>query len=545
MGNWLQDLGAGLREAWGRLADMMDFESAWIWLQTVLADGPVREAIGVGLVTFVAVMALGRGTGRRQQRESDMLRERVRDLELKLEAAQGETAAAKRAQADFEKGDPDVFVRGLAAAINREGTKPGRGSPEGWLDPLRPALAEAYLRLARGVLATVKSEDDLEHARIMAWGAVAAAPERKECTELLGRIEEAEHLGLFRELSEADALAWRIARQEAEAEESVEARGLISRSRGPIGFSILLSGWEADELHDAAIAELDDHVAGLGEAAAAQEAGKGRAGGQAGSAGGAQIEGARVVALANGAVESEDDTEEAEVEARAVGAAGGGRGKTVVVMPVGRGRAGGRDVGAGNGGADEAAVEEADGGDTGGLSEREAGLKRLWERRRRPDMLGETHPRTLAARANMGHEAGRLGRHAEAEAIYREVLEALSGSDAKGENEHEILTVRHNLGVELLRQDRLDEAETEFKHVLGELGSPSGRGRNDPLALAAAHGLAEVWFARGKHSEAEAAFGAVWRARSADPACGPDHPYALWSRVRMLRAAEAVEAAAD
>jgi hypothetical protein len=296
-------------------------------------------------------------------------------------------------------------------------------------------------------------------------------------------------------------------------------------------------------LHAAALAELASHGVSTGDAAGAEENGRGRTAARRGdkSKGSEQVaEAGRVVALANGAATGDEDDAEAAEEARVMGAANGGhgRGRTVVVMPRGRG---GKERGRGV--ADDG--DAADGGDTHatGTSDREAGLRRLWERRRRPDMLGETHPRTLAAHANLGHEAGRLGRHAEAEAIFREVLEAMGGSDDSGDNELDVLTVRHNLGVELLRQNKLAEAETEFKAVLGELGSPAGRGRSIPLALAAAHGLAEVWSAHGKHSEAEAAFGAVWRARSEDDAFGPDHPHTLWSRVRMLRAAEAEAAA--
>ncbi|MDH3264123.1 MAG: tetratricopeptide repeat protein [Paracoccaceae bacterium] len=514
----------------------VDFESVWIWLQAAVSEGAVREGLAVGLATFVVVMVLGQRVSGRRKRDTDTLRERIRELELQIEAARGEVAAARKAHGELQNGDPEVYVRALAAAVTEEGPNARKLAPETWLDPLRPALAETYLRLARGVLGKVKGEDDLERARTMAWGAMAAAPERKECADLLARIDEAERLGLFRELSEADALAWRIARQDLDDFEGAGKHGLISRSRGPIGYTIFLSGWEADELHEAALAELGgrvDGADGFQEAAGAQEAGTGRAG--AGRQGDVVAESARVVAISNGA--AAEDEEEAEA-ARAVGSDSRRRGKTVMMMPVGRGGARG---GPGDGTDDVA--KDGPGEDAADTSERELGLKRLWERRRRPDMLGETHPRTLAARANMGHEAGRLGRHNAAEAVFREVLEAMIKPDVMGEHEHETLTVRHNLGTELLKLGHLDQAEAEFKIVLGELGSPAGRGRNDPLALAAAHGLAEVWSARGKQSEAEAAFGAVWRARSADPGYGPDHPHTLWTRVRMLRAAEAAAAA--
>lgn len=541
MGNELQDLVSGLQEAWARLIASVDLETTWLRLNAALSEGPVREGLAVGVATFIAIMLIGKLFARRSFDETDVLRERLRDVELQLEAARGEAAAAKRAHAEFRKGDPQVFARALASAVTEGGATGRRHAPDSWLDPLRTVLADAYLGSARAILGKVRGEEDLARARVMAWGAMAAEPKRKECADLLTRIDEAERLGLFSELSEADALAWRIARHDPGADPEGHARGLISRSRGPIGYSLFLSGWEADELHAAAIAELASHGVNTGEAAGAEQkddedraAGGQRNGKKKG--GELAAEGRRVVALSNDATAGEEDDAEATEEARVMGAGNGGngRGRTVVVMPRGRGGKGrGRGV-TGDGGGDVPAA---------GSSDREAGLRRLWERRRRPDMLGETHPRTLAARANLGHEAGRLGRHAEAEEIFREVLEAMVGSDDSGDNELDVMTVRHNLGVELLRQDKLDEAENEFKAVLGELGSPAGRGRSIPLALAAAHGLAEVWSARGEHAEAKAAFGAVWRARSNDDAFGPDHPHTLWSRVRMLRAAEADAAA--
>lgn len=540
MGNELQDLVSGLRQTVAQLSASVNLESAWTWLDAALSEGPVRDGLAVGVATFVAVMLVGRLVGRRGFDESDVLRERLRDVELQLEAARGEIVAMKRSQTEFQKGDPQVFARALASALAEERVATRQHGPESWLEPIRPALAEAYLAMARGVLGKLNGEQDLNRARMMAWGAKAAQPQRSECSELLARIEEAERLGLFSELSEADALAWRVARQDADTERDAHARGLISRSRGPIGYSLFLSGWEADELNAAALAELSDRDIDVAMAGGAAQDGQTGAApdGDAARSGDLRATGARVVALTAG---SEDQDEDEDVEsARAVGAAnsGRGRGRTVVVMPRGRGgKVRGRDDAVGDGGADGSEAQPS------GTSDREAGLKRLWERRRRPDMLGETHPRTLAARANLGHEAGRLGRHPEAEAIFREVLDAMGGEDASGDNELDVLTVRHNLGVELLRQGKLDEAELEFKAVLGELGSPAGRGRSIPLALAAAHGLGEVWSAHGKHSEAEAAFAAVWRARSEDKAFGPDHPHTLWSRIRMLRAGEEEAAA--
>jgi tetratricopeptide (TPR) repeat protein len=564
MDSVFQTLWSLLEQTWAGVTSFLNLET----LQTAsaaalngLSDDLVRESIAVGVAVFFAVMLIGRLLGRSRRAEADLLRERLRELELKLEAARDEIAAAKRLQNDLQKGDPLVFASALATAIAEDGPKARDLDPETWLAPLRPALADAHLKLARGILGKSKGEEDLARARSMAIVAATAEPERKECAELLARIEEAERRGLFSELSEADALAWRIARREAEAldHKEGESRGLVTRSSGQIGHAILLSGWETEDLHAAALAELADHGLGAafetGEARESAESEmtgraktgrRGRKAGRAASGADAMIDGARVVSLLSGVSARDggaiEEAEEAE-PVRAIGAGSTSRGSTVLMMPHGRGT--GRDAvdrvagtaSSGRGGRDDGNAQPLD------ASEREAEHRRLWERRRRPDMLGETHPRTLGARANMAYEIGRQGRHAEAEAIFREVIEAMGSAEAPGDHQTEALSVRHNLAMELLRQGKLDEAEAELEEILGELGSPTGRKSSAPVALAAAHGLGEVWSARGDHGEAEKAFNAVWQSRSADEAFGPDHPHTLWSRVRMLREAAASESA--
>jgi tetratricopeptide (TPR) repeat protein len=531
-------------------------------------DSVMLRSVMVGLAAFLVVMLLARLRHRQAQPEAAELRERLRSTELRLESALLDLAAANAARLKLEQSDPESLIRALAVAAQER--QAGRAlPPEAWLDPLRPVLADAYLRHAREILAKAKGGGDLGRARVMAWGALAAEPERGECKELLARIDEAETMRLFDGVSEADALAWRILRLEAEAQEAAEAGGLKRRSESRIGRELFLAGWEVEDLRAAARDELGARAEapGVAESVAEAEAAQpeqarrrsaggsgagaasrsvpGRVGRGASASGAAERAAVRVVSRNGGRLVAADDAEAAgdAGEGGEAFVAGAGR-NTVVMMPATRG--GG--VARRGGSADDAfaaAEEGADAAESASATAREAALRRLWERRRRPDILGESHPRTLSARANIAHELGRQGRHAEAEAILREVIEALPGEGEADADATDVLTLRHNLGIELFRQARLDEAEAELQAVLAALaGRASGAAAGKhPLSLAAAHGLAEVWAARGEHAEAEQAFAAVWKARAEDPGFGPDHPQTLWSRVRMLRAAEAQAAA--
>ena len=502
-------------------------------LRVILAQsGNLPDAIVVGLLAFLLVLGLARLIMPTNTVEHVSLRERLRDAELKLEAMRGQVLAAEMASAKLSGLDPKVLLRSMRAGDGAGGTAI---DPAEWLEQMRPALAEAYLRLAREALGAAQSEADLAQARFLAWGAVAAAPASRPAAEILEQIEEAKRLNVFMAQSEAEALAWKIVRGDAR-NTGQTAPDMRVRSRRRIGLGLALTGWEADELHAAALAELDadaeseaESEAGAkteseAEAAVLRSSGlemRGNVAFRSSRAGDGEPEAA--TAIRQGA---------AGGEARALAAAGPGTG--AVQTPNVRHLHAVPDADSGS-----ETARKADPSRRGRMLEREAELRRLWERRRRPDMLGEAHPRTLATLANIGHELGRQGRHAEAEAAFRTALEGLRKPEALGETDPDTLTVWHNLAVEIGRQGRHDEAEREFAALTTALTATSGPGATHPLTLATRHDRAALAEARGDFKKAETGFAAVWQARRKLRDFGDDHPHTLWSRIRMLRAAEA------
>lgn len=534
--------------------------------------------IGIGLLVVAIFLFVGRLIRHGHSEREEGLRARVQKAELTLDAATSGHEAARKRLARLAAHGPETFIEALQGVDNPAAVA------RDWLEPLRPALAEAYGAMARETLLLARKVEDIARARSHALGALAADPENRSAAQLLAQIEEAARLRVFQTMSEADALTWKILRLYGTASVSAPgAAALLNRSAHRTGKALYLSGWEDQDLRAAALAHLtrngQDRAAltaparesaadvgptsaekGQAEKVPARKPGSGteprvgrgmrpvRAGARAEPDKGVADAVARgevaafrprepEAAVARGlpfslhlaaelATEFGTDADLAEASAQA-GAGGGRRVVTMLARP----------------GA--AAVDPPAGAGPGGATappEAEAELRRLLERRSREGDLGPEHPRTLATRANLAHEIALQGRHAEAEAEFRAAWRQLSQTRVLGPTHRDTLTARHNLVVEIARQGRPAEAEAEFADLLETLLSRGGPGPDDPLTLATRHDLAAAIGAQGRNREAASAFRAVWEARGKTPGLGPDHPHTLWSRVQMLHRSDCAEA---
>lgn len=95
----------------------------------------------------------------------------------------------------------------------------------------------------------------------------------------------------------------------------------------------------------------------------------------------------------------------------------------------------------------------------------EVELRAVYKIQRRPEVLGEDHPFTLSARANIAQQMGAQGRHAAAEAEFRAVYEILRRPEVRGENHHFTLATRHNIAQQMGALGRHAAAEAEFRAI--------------------------------------------------------------------------------
>lgn len=394
--------------------------------------------------------------------------------------------------------------RQLTGAQRPRSERPGTSAiqlPPGGLDPLRPALSDTYLRLAREQLATARSKEDIEAARLNAWGALAAEPKRKACREMLDAVEEAAELRLYETMSEAEKLAWRIVRLDT----NVKVSTILERSRHRVGREVELSGWEPDELRSAARTFLARSR--IGELALGL---------------GVMASGATAIGETPSTTEAEAGMEGAEPAGDTKEAGGGKVAQMPRVVPLRAVR--GAESAEASGEPEEGAA----------VSETEIELRRLYEHRRTQDSLGEMHPRTLVTRANLAHEIGRQGRNAEAEAQFRELLPIFRSSEDFGEMHSDTLAIWHNMAVELARQGRFEAAEKEFRELLGVLAGPGAPSPEHPLTLATRHDLAATVGAQGRYQEAELVFRDIWNMRRRPDVQGEDDPQTIWAQAQML-----------
>jgi hypothetical protein len=233
-----------------------------------LAPGAAAQAAPWALAAGAAVLlwAVLRLLGRLRRRRR-MTREGAARLELRVTAAAAEVEARRRAEA---RQMGEAFVAELAQALDGGRTVPEAELPTGWLDEMRPVLAEAYGLLAENALAGATTAADLAAARRWASGAVAAGACGAET--MLQTIDEAMRERVFDRFAEADLLAWRVARLGPILAARTGADGLPRGSAYRTGAALRLSGWELEELRDAALgalAEEDsaDDPAGAGEKA--------------------------------------------------------------------------------------------------------------------------------------------------------------------------------------------------------------------------------------------------------------------------------------
>lgn len=506
------------------------------------ANQDIRAAVPYIAAAFLVIWTpflVWRLFPRRTGKDGGAVSERPEQADEPPATERRESVAARVRKDRVAAGDPKEALGSLRVRSEPAERVAATRLPAGGLDPLRPALAEAYMRLARERLASAKSAEDVEAARLHAWGAVAAAPGRADCREMLAAIEEAARLRIHETASESDRQAWTILRFTSDA----PAQSILERSRHRIGRSVELSGWEPEELRGAALAHLTrpsrNLPLGLG----------GIPGPEAGE--GAEFHTARVTAEAGDAEESGGNVAympSAGLELRR--ASGGGAGAVRFdARQAGRAQRvvsiNGRQGEQGPQQPDRAGADAArDGASPAkeGMSETEADLRRLLEHRRSADSLGELHPRTLMTRANIAHEVGRQGRHAEAEAEFQALRPIFAASEELGETHPDTLAVWHNLAVEIARQGRYEDAESEFRALLAVLAGPGGPGAFHPLTLATRHDLATTIGAQGRYSEAEIVFRDVWETRCRAEGQGKDDPRTLWARTQMLHMAELREA---
>ena len=169
----------------------------------------------------------------------------------------------------------------------------------------------------------------------------------------------------------------------------------------------------------------------------------------------------------------------------------------------------------------------------GRYAEAEAEFRAVWEIRRRPEILGEEHPDTLATRHNIAQQMGQQGRYAEAEAEFRAVWEIQRRPEILGEEHHDTLTTRANIAQQMGQQGRYAEAEAEFRAVWEIRRRPENLGEEHPDTLTMRHNIAQQMGHQGHYAEAEAEFRAVWEIRRRPENLGEEHPDTLVTRANI------------
>jgi len=105
----------------------------------------------------------------------------------------------------------------------------------------------------------------------------------------------------------------------------------------------------------------------------------------------------------------------------------------------------------------------------GRYAEAEAELRAVWEIERRPEILGEEHPETLATRANIAQQMSDQGRYAAAEAEFRAVWEIRRRPEILGEEHPYHLRTKFWLAKVLDGQGKRDQASQLLDGLIEEM----------------------------------------------------------------------------
>ncbi len=441
----------------------------------------------IGLLALLGVRSAIRiifAKGARRKYEAE-----IRQLELRIEAAKLENEV--RGHESMVRNAAD-FLDQLRATLAEGRAVDDLDLPLDWLDDLKPTLAEAYTLMARHGLFVAESPDEFERARKLAWGALAADVEPEMVEDILEAVQEAEVHNVYDALTESELLAWKIGRLSTETGFDVVAAGVIEKNRHRIGGTMLVSGWEPDEIRSAALARLDWADADIPEMALARH-------------------GWDVSQAAFGPDEvrvCESDDQAAE---------------NWVIVPMKKTQ----DPFRANDSKRSRARDQND------------RARALLIERVRPNSRGGGI-RALRIRANAVHEAARVGKASVAEAEFRTIWTEMEAAGQKAKAQLDAMTARHNMAYEIARQGCNAQAAVHYRAILEQISILPDRDAGWALEMATRHDLAETIGRDGRHGDAEEEFRAVWEAREANPAFGPQHPATLWSRLHMIRMREAL-----
>ncbi|KAJ7639205.1 hypothetical protein FB45DRAFT_1001147 [Roridomyces roridus] len=142
-------------------------------------------------------------------------------------------------------------------------------------------------------------------------------------------------------------------------------------------------------------------------------------------------------------------------------------------------------------------------------------------------LLGNDHPETLTAMANLAVTYGQLGRYQEAEELELSVLQG--GQKLLGNDHPETLTAMANLAVTYRRLGRYQEAEGLELSVLQ--GRQKLLGNDHPETLTAMANLADTYRQLGRYQEAEELELSVLQGRQ--KLLGNDHPDTLFAMANL------------
>jgi hypothetical protein len=395
---------------------------------------PWALAAGAAVLLWAVLRIVARA--RRMRRIS---REGAARLELRVDAAAAEVEARRRAEA---RRMGEAFVAELAQALDGGHPVPEAELPTGWLDEMRPVLAEAYGLMAENALAGATTAADLVAARRWASGAVAAGACGAET--MLQTIDEAMRDRVFDRFAEADLLAWRVARLGPILAARTGAGGLPRDSAYRTGAVLRLSGWELDELRDAALGALAE-------------------GDSADPAAGARVEApAEAAAPESPAAELAGRSTVVALAARA-GVAGDSSAEGVRRLRLGQvGRQAARGPRALRIRANAAWAE----GCRGRHAEAERAFDAIAREMDADPAFGALHRDTLTVRHNLVWQVAAQGRLDEAERQVRDLLDAMERQAGLGASDRLLLAARHMLADLVGRRGAAAEAQVLYGAVV-------------------------------------------------------------------------------
>lgn len=393
-------------------------------------------AAGLAALLAIRVLVALRVRRRRQARYGG---EPAR-LARRVEAARAEAEARRDAET---RRAGERFVEVLAAALRGGGPIPENRLPTGWLDEMRPALAEAYGLLAENALAGAETPADLERARRWACGALAAGAGGAET--MLQAIDEAMRTRVFDRFGDAELLAWRIARLGPVLAGGAGPDGLPRESRYRTGAALRLCGWEPEDLREAALAVLAE---GPAAAAGATPAAIPSAATGAAEATGETRGPAMVLALADRAAEAaEGDAAERR------------EGERVLRL-----RRAGRTASRGPRLLRLRANQAWEAGAQGRHAEAERGFARIAAEMADHAALGPQHRDTLTLRHNLAWQIAAQGRLDEAGTAFRSLLDDI-GTARLAKDDPLALAVRHALAEVAERRGARAAAHEGFRET--------------------------------------------------------------------------------